>query len=520
MIPDGVLILFNEPGTLAAHASGVGLEADAGVLDQVAAVETALATLHLPSRRCGVRTLRDVAAVLRDAREGCVFNLVESLAGSVQDVAFVPAFCRAHGKAVTGNDAASQIVGLDKALAKAALRAAGIVTPEGMVVRPGDPPGALPPLPAIVKPLLSDASEGIDADAIVTPDQGEATVRARIARIHARFGQPALVERYIDGREVNASVLERDGAPWVLPLAEIEFVGYGDDRPRIVDYAAKWLPDSYAYGHTPRRVPADLPEAAAERIRAAARAAWEAVGAAGYARVDFRLDADLNPYVLEINPNPDISPDAGLAAAVAAAGLTYAAFVRLVIDSARRRHAADAAPAAPADATPPRRAARPPLPPSAIVRRSVPADRDAVMALLEATAFFHPHELTIAAEVLDEALRDGPAGHYQSYVAAAGADMLGWVCFGPTPCTDGTWDIYWMGVHPAAQGRGIGRLLMSFCEDRLRERGARLAVAETAGREQYAGTRAFYEACGYTAVSTIPDFYAPGDARITLTKAL
>ncbi len=523
MNPARVLVLYNEPGTLAAQASGVGSEADASVLDQVAAVEAALAELGITARRQGVRVLRDVEAALCAAPETHVFNLVESLAGPVQDVAFVPTLCRAHDKAVTGNDAACQIIGLDKALAKAVLTVAGIATPAGVVVRPGELGKALPALPVIVKPLLTDASEGIEADAIVTAADGLDAVWARVRRIHATFTQPALVEPYIDGRELNVSVLEQDGAPYVLPLAEIEFIGYGADRPRIVDYAAKWRPDSYAYHHTPRRIPADLPPAIAERVRAAARGAWEAVGAAGYARVDFRLDADLNPYVLEINPNPDISPDAGFAAAVAADGLSYANFVHLAIAAATRRQTLTAG--RPAEvptvgAAAPSAARTAPGRTAPVIRRSQLDDRAAVLDMLAATCFFHVHELTTAAEVLDEALRDGPDGHYQSYVALADNAVLGWICFGPTPCTEGTWDIYWMAVHPAAQGRGIGRCLMAFSEDRLRDRAARLAVVETAGRAQYAGTRAFYEACGYTPVSTIPDFYAPYDARITLTKSL
>jgi len=512
MTAERILILFNAPGTLAAQAGGVGAEADAGVLDQVAAVEAALVELGLPWRRQSVRTLQDVNAVLRSAPEACVFNLVESLAGPLADVAFVPTLCHAHAKAVTGNDAVSQIIGLDKALAKAVLTPAGIATPAGSVVRPGETVKALPPLPVIVKPLRTDASEGIEADAVVTAAEGIAIVQARIARIHATFAQPALVEAYIEGREVNVALLEQDGAPCVLPLAEIEFVGYGPDRPRIVDYAAKWRQDTYAYRNTPRRIPADLPEAAAGRLRAAARAAWAAVGAAGYARVDFRLDANLNPFVLEINPNPDISPDSGFAAAVEAAGLRFADFVRL--------RASVILPPALSSLTPdvPPRAASTRAPSD--IRRTQVGDRNAVLDILAATNCFYAHELAIAAEVLDEALRDGATGHYQSYVATADAKVLGWICFGPTPCTAGTWDIYWMAVDPAAQGQGIGRRLMAFCEHCLRERDARLAVVETAGRAQYAGTRAFYAACGFTVVSTIPDFYAPGDARVTLTKYL
>jgi len=119
-----------------------------------------------------------------------------------------------------------------------------------------------------------------------------------------------------------------------MPLAEIDFSAFPPGMTRIVDYTAKWKTDSFEYLNTPRVIPAPFEESVARRIRVAAAAAWLAAGCRGYARVDFRVAADGTPWVLEVNPNPDISPDAGFAAALKAGGVEYASFVEAVVKNA------------------------------------------------------------------------------------------------------------------------------------------------------------------------------------------
>ena len=130
----------------------------------------------------------------------------------------------------------------------------------------------------------------------------------------------------------------------------------------------------------------------------------------------------------------------------------------------------------------------------------------------------------MALEVFDAAVTGArPAGAIEPDYTALGADaegrLVGWICWGPTPCTLGTYDLYWMAVHPAAQGLGIGTALLAEMERRLAGR-ARLIVVETAGRADYAPTRRFYEARGYRATARIPEFYAPGDDLVVYTKQL
>ena len=125
--------------------------------------------------------------------------------------------------------------------------------------------------------------------------------------------------------------------------------------------------------------------------------------------------------------------------------------------------------------------------------------------------------MLVALEVFDAAVAGSP--DYRALGADIAGTLVGWICWGPTPCTLGTWDLYWMAVDPALQGSGVGTALLSAMERRLPS-DARLIVVETAGRPDYAPTRSFYEARGYTAAARIADFYAPGDDQVVYVKRL
>jgi ribosomal protein S18 acetylase RimI-like enzyme len=146
------------------------------------------------------------------------------------------------------------------------------------------------------------------------------------------------------------------------------------------------------------------------------------------------------------------------------------------------------------------------------------ADRGRIEEITRAVGLFRPDEIPVALEVFDEAVRAGPRG---DPYAALGADidgrLVGWICWGPTPCTLGTYDLYWMAVDPALQGAGIGTALVLEMERRLAGL-ARLIVVETAGRPDYAATRRFYQARGYRPTARIGDFYAPGDDQVVFVK--
>ena len=145
------------------------------------------------------------------------------------------------------------------------------------------------------------------------------------------------------------------------------------------------------------------------------------------------------------------------------------------------------------------------------------ADRRRIEEITRAVLVFRDDEVPVALEVFDGAVGGSP--DYIALGATVDDRLVGWICWGPTPCTLGTYDLYWMAVDPAVQGSGVGAALMREMEGRLAG-SARLIVVETAGRPDYRPTRAFYEARGYRRAAVIPDFYAPGDDQVVYVKTL
>jgi D-alanine-D-alanine ligase len=145
------------------------------------------------------------------------------------------------------------------------------------------------------------------------------------------------------------------------------------------------------------------------------------------------------------------------------------------------------------------------------------ADRRRIEEITRAVLVFRDDEVPVALEVFDGAVGGSP--DYIALGATVDERLAGWICWGPTPCTLGTYDLYWMAVDPTMQGSGIGAALLREMEGRLAG-SARLIVVETAGRPDYRPTRAFYEARGYRKAAIIPDFYAPGDDQVLYVKAL
>ena len=506
-----VLILHNSPQP--AESDQAYCESEAGVLAEVQAVEKALRKRRIAHRTVGVCRFEDVPIVLSASDEMVVFNLVEGFWHETVLANYVPNVVRSFGKACTGNSTLGLLLSLDKWQSKTLLTAAGLPTPKALLIGLGQPVRTrdLFEGPFIVKPAGTDASEGIDRSSVIAT--AGKSLREAVTRIHQQWHTPALIEQFVDGRELNVSVIRRGGGFEVLPLAEIDFGAFESDRPRIVGYEAKWLADSFEYHNTPRVIPAPLPKRVAEQVRRLAVEACRTLSCFDYCRVDFRLDKANRPYILEVNANPDISPDAGFAAAVQAAGLSYDAFVKLTIDNTieRNKKVEDRKPVLPAA----RHAS------SGIeIRWCRPGDRQIVLSFLAETGFFRPDEIEIAREVLDVALADGPEGHYQSFVAIADSEVVGWMCFGPTPCTLGCFDLYWIGVSGAWQGRGIGRALMAFAEHAIAQQGGRLIVIETSSRDVYLPTREFYKALDYRQVAQVPEFYGPSDDRVIFSKTL
>jgi len=154
------------------------------------------------------------------------------------------------------------------------------------------------------------------------------------------------------------------------------------------------------------------------------------------------------------------------------------------------------------------------------VRPVSAADKPALMRILKNTPEFKPFEVTVAEELIDSYLSDGVRSGYNILTAVDEGRVAGYVCFGETPCTVGTWDIYWIAVSPEKRGKGIGKMLDDAAETAIRKARGRLAFIETSSTPLYENTRLFYRARGYEIVARIPDFYSPGDDKIILQKRL
>jgi D-alanine-D-alanine ligase len=254
-----------------------------------------------------------------------VVNLVESLEGRGELLHVVPALLEALGVPFTGSTAHALAATSHKLFAKELMRRAGLSTPDAFDGAAGGDG------PWIVKSVFEHASLGIDDSSVAATGAVANLIETR----RAEFGGRWFAERFVPGRELNVAIIAAPDGASVLPVAEIRFEGFPAAKPAIVGYAAKWEPESFEYRHTVRSfaVEAEL----ARRVGDIARDCWQLFGLAGYARVDFRVDSDGTPWVLEVNANPCLSPDAGFAAALAEAGIAYVDAIAWLLADARKR---------------------------------------------------------------------------------------------------------------------------------------------------------------------------------------
>lgn len=154
------------------------------------------------------------------------------------------------------------------------------------------------------------------------------------------------------------------------------------------------------------------------------------------------------------------------------------------------------------------------------IRPMLPGDKEILFGILDTIPEFSPADVLVAREVIDSHLQDPGGLGYYILVAEIAKKISGYICYGPTPLTQGTWDIYWIATSPGKQGQGIGSSLTAFAESRIMESRGRLILIETSSRPEYEKTVRFYRNCGYEEICRIPDFYAPGDDKLILQKRL
>lgn len=344
-----VAILYNQVG------AGAGPD-ESDVLVQLDAVATALAGLghEVEPLACGL-DLASTAARLEALAPDLVFNLVESLSGHDRLIHLAPALLDSLGLAYSGSPTEAVFLTTNKLLAKERLAAAGLPTPPLVAVFPQHEGGSLAGFRgrAILKSVWDHGSRGLADDAVMEV-RDPAEVADRLAELAPRLGRPCFAEAFVEGRELNLSVLASVDGPQVLPPAEIRFEGYPPGKPRIVDYRAKWEPTSFEWSHTQRSFafgPEDAP--LLETVTALARRAWTVFGLGGWARVDFRVAADGTPWILEVNANPCLAPDAGFAAALEQAGISFPEAMARILEDALARRAAGRAATSPISSRPP-----------------------------------------------------------------------------------------------------------------------------------------------------------------------
>jgi D-alanine-D-alanine ligase len=278
--------------------------------------------------------LQRVCERLDEARAAMAFNLVEGLGGHGRLIHLVPDLLEALAMPYAGCPAEGIYATSHKLLAKRMLRAAGLPTPGWLTPEcaPSDDPAAGGDDRWIIKSVWEDASLGMD-DAAVVDSIGAA--RRALTRRAGMPGAPWFAECFVEGREFNLSVLDGPDGAVVLPAAELIFTDFPEDKPRIVSYAAKWDEDSFEYRNTTRSFEfASADEPLLAELTTLARRSWDVFALRGWARVDFRVDRDGRPWILEVNANPCLSPDAGFAAAVERAGLTFANAVARILATA------------------------------------------------------------------------------------------------------------------------------------------------------------------------------------------
>jgi D-alanine-D-alanine ligase len=326
-----VLILYNEPVLPADHPDA---ESEHEILYTVAQVEKELADAGHEVRRLGVcRDPGKLIAGLRRERPDVVFNLFEGLADQSETEPHAAGLLDWFGVPYTGSPYLTLCMARNKHLTKYLLQGAGLPTPAFQVIEELPVSECRLGWPVIVKPATQDASVGLDQGSVVTD---QASLEARVSQLLDSYGPPVLVEQFIRGRELNVGLIE---APELrcLPISEILFTDPDPGFWPIVTYDGKWKPGSRDYDSTPPAYPATVRPRLRARVEALAMRAFRLLGCRDYARVDFRVGPTGRPYILEVNPNPDFSPDAGLSGGLQSAGLTHAAFAAELVRMALAR---------------------------------------------------------------------------------------------------------------------------------------------------------------------------------------
>ncbi len=332
-----VKIAYNDDGSDTYNYEGIELEFGS-MKDNVDIIRKCLEGLGVEVKEAPLRAdnLKEFIDNLSQEDNSVVFNLCEGAFDYSGFEMNVAALFELLDVEFTGSGPMALGIALNKGLTKDILASRGVPTPPYFVASDKDDcDNHNLDYPLIVKPVKEDASIGIESNAVVHNIED---LKERVEYVVATFDQGALVEGFIDGREFNQAILGTGSSKIALPPSEIDFSTFPEGQPKIISYEAKWITDSPLYTNSMPICPAKVTEEEAEKLKAVAFKAYDAIGCRDYGRVDMRMDSGGNVFVLEVNPNPDISTDAGLPRAAKCAGLDYSDLVYRIVELAVERY--------------------------------------------------------------------------------------------------------------------------------------------------------------------------------------
>jgi D-alanine-D-alanine ligase len=329
---ESVAIVYNEPQP-SYYDKNQEIKAVSGVLTCVDAAHKALLNLGYS---VSILPLSPPTATIKEKISSLdvsiVFNLFEGFPGEPETESLVPETLSKVGILYTGCTAPVLKLALDKYRIKKELKAAGIRTPDFQLLNPANIHYFRLSFPCIIKPCHEDASHGITKESVVNDT---ILLERRVKYIQDNYCSDSIVEEFINGREFNVTVIG-NAKPEVLPVSEIVYT-LPTGMPKLLTFEAKWEPESLYYKNTKAACPAKISEKERESIHKTALTSYRLLGGSGYARVDMRMDNRDKINVIEINPNPDISPDAGVAYQAAAAGINYEKLIEKILKIALKK---------------------------------------------------------------------------------------------------------------------------------------------------------------------------------------
>lgn len=327
-----IAIAYNEPCESRYDTCGEQ-KAVTGVLDAVEAVRAALTELGYNVVQLSLSPpLTSIKSKLEESKIDIVFNLFEGFCGYPETEAELPELLETIGIPYTGCTPYVLRLALDKARTKEILKAEGIPTPDFQLIDPETVQTFKLRFPCIVKPRGEDASHGLTEESVVND---YTSMAKQVKKISEHYGREVLVEEFLDGQEFNATVMGNNECI-VLPVSEIIY-SLPPGMPRILTFSSKWESGSIYYEGTKAVCPAQIPPEEYQRVANTALRTFQTLKCHGYARVDMRMDRQRQINVIEVNPNPDISPGYGAARQAETAGMNYTRLIEKILQLASQR---------------------------------------------------------------------------------------------------------------------------------------------------------------------------------------